>query len=373
MKIGLLITSIGNFGKKGFYNAQEIGLAKELDKLFNKVTVYKLVTKNENFMSERVEGCKNTILQTLPSKHFGNNGFVDLKQLDTDLEVLVYFSDTQISVPSVYKWAKKNKIKFIPYIGVLKSHSTSTIKKAIMNFLFKRNIRIYRQSHCFVKTPKTEKELEKLGVKNITSTPVGLDLTLVKSNYADYDVIKLKQKYQYCPEEKIILFIGRLVEEKQPIRMIEIFMELVKQDDNYRLLMVGTGGLKENVIKAINAAQLGNFITIIERIPNNDIWELYCISDTFINLNQQEIFGMAILEAMYYGCKVVAWKAPGPNLIIENNVSGYLVNSNQEVIEKVLDSRDIKLASHKRIIEKFTWKNTALQLKKLIVVNEAIR
>ena len=34
MRIGLLITSIGNFGQKGFYNAQEIGLAKELDRLF---------------------------------------------------------------------------------------------------------------------------------------------------------------------------------------------------------------------------------------------------------------------------------------------------------------------------------------------------
>ena len=37
MCIGLLITSIGNFGQKGFYNAQEIGLAKELDKLFDEV------------------------------------------------------------------------------------------------------------------------------------------------------------------------------------------------------------------------------------------------------------------------------------------------------------------------------------------------
>ena len=43
MRIGLLITSIGNFGQKGFYNAQEIGLAKELDKLFDEVIVYKAV------------------------------------------------------------------------------------------------------------------------------------------------------------------------------------------------------------------------------------------------------------------------------------------------------------------------------------------
>ena len=43
MRIGLLITSIGNFGKKGFYNMQEVGLAKELDKLIDEVIVYKAV------------------------------------------------------------------------------------------------------------------------------------------------------------------------------------------------------------------------------------------------------------------------------------------------------------------------------------------
>ena len=32
MKIGILITSISNFGQSGFYNSQEIGLAKALSK-----------------------------------------------------------------------------------------------------------------------------------------------------------------------------------------------------------------------------------------------------------------------------------------------------------------------------------------------------
>ncbi len=32
MRVGLLVTSIGNFGQRGFYNAQEIGLVKEMDK-----------------------------------------------------------------------------------------------------------------------------------------------------------------------------------------------------------------------------------------------------------------------------------------------------------------------------------------------------
>ena len=103
MKIGLLITSIGNFGQKGFYNAQEIGLAKALDKYFVAVYIYKLVPESMSRSDEKIENAKNVILHSIPSKSFGINGLLDMSVLDTTLDVLIYFSDTQVSVPKVCK------------------------------------------------------------------------------------------------------------------------------------------------------------------------------------------------------------------------------------------------------------------------------
>ena len=37
MRIGLIVTSIGDFGHKDFYNRQEAGLAKALDALFDEI------------------------------------------------------------------------------------------------------------------------------------------------------------------------------------------------------------------------------------------------------------------------------------------------------------------------------------------------
>ena len=62
MRIGLLITSIGNFGQKGFYNAQEIGLAKELDKLFNEVIVYKAVPLSAEKSKSLIDCCEHATL-----------------------------------------------------------------------------------------------------------------------------------------------------------------------------------------------------------------------------------------------------------------------------------------------------------------------
>ena len=47
MRVGILITSVGDFGKRGFYNSQEIGLAKALDRLCEEVLIYKAVNEFE--------------------------------------------------------------------------------------------------------------------------------------------------------------------------------------------------------------------------------------------------------------------------------------------------------------------------------------
>lgn len=44
-----------------------------------------------------------------------------------------------------------------------------------------------------------------------------------------------------------------------------------------------------------------------------------------MNLKLQEISGLEILEAMYYGCKIIDWKAATPELIIKDKILRYLV------------------------------------------------
>lgn len=367
MKIGLLITSIGNFGQKGFYNAQEIGLAKALDKYFVAVYIYKLVPESMSRSDEKIENAKNVILHSIPSKSFGINGLLDMSVLDTTLDVLIYFSDTQISVPKVCKWAVKNKVKFYPYVGVLESHSTSKWKKLMMDTLFNRNLNVYRKSHCFVKTPTVEKKLRSMGVDKISVMPVGLDLSLLRQDYESADKIALKEKYGFDAADKVLLFIGRLIDEKQPVRMIDILNQIRQRDKNYKLLMVGTGPLRAAVDEKIRGYGLNDAVKLIDKIPNNDIWELYRFADCFVNLNQQEIFGMAILEAMYYGCKVVAWRAPGPEFIIEDGKSGYLVEDESSICKRTLLDTDISIESHKRILQSFTWENAAKVIRDLVL------
>lgn len=375
MRIGILVLSVGSSGQRKFYNLQEIGLAKALDAYCEKVRVWRLVPHGEDACSEKIAGYKNVTIEFLPSRCIGTNGFMDCSKLDRDLDALICFADTQVTVPMIYRWAKRNKVLFLPYIGVVQSHSTKAMRQKIINALFARNLRVYRKSCCLAKTPDVEAELRKQGISQIIVAPVGLDRTLLKPDYEQYGSEEIKEKYGFQKRDRIILFIGRLTEEKQPLRMVKLFAYIFERDKDFRLLMVGTGEQGDNVAEVIEAYNLGERVRRIERISNSEIWEIYRFSEVFVNLNQQEIFGMAILEAMYYGCKVVAWKAPGPDFIIENGISGWIVENEEQLLCRVLEENEesrsdfMIVNARKRIIRDFTWDSIVQKI--LLYIREA--
>ena len=90
------------------------------------------------------------------------------------------------------------------------------------------------------------------------------------------------------------------------------------------------------------------------------------MSDVMVNLNRVEIFGMAILEAMYYGCPVVARRAPGPEYILTSGQDGFLCDDSEQVksnVEKLCNTPEYRDGivhnAHERIMNDFTWKSTA--------------
>ena len=357
MRIALLVLSIGNFGNKGFYNLQEVGLAKELSKLFDEVLVYRLVGRNEKGTTEQI--CHNTTMYLLPSKQVGSNGIPDLNKIDKSVDAVICFSDTQLFFNQVEKWCRHNHIKVIPYIGVSKSHSNNLLKQKLIDVFFNRNLTIYRQLGCIVKTPAVAEELSQKGVKYIQIAPVGLDVDLLNHNYNSVSLESLKRKYGFNDKDRIILFIGRMTKEKRPIKMIDIFKRVYKSNMSYRLLMIGSGELDKEVAQAVSESGIEKGIKRIEKIPNNKIWEVYRMAECLVNLNQQEIYGMALLEAMYYECKVIAWAAPGPDYILRDGETGWIVHNDEEVISRILNGKIDTKKGHDEIIGSFTWRKTA--------------
>lgn len=366
MKIVIMRLNVGDFGKIGTYNVQEIGLANALIKKGNEVVVLYL---NRNVKSI-VKDETYEYVYYLPHISFGLHGIFDTKILrHFEPEQIILFSDNQLWAKNVITWSKKYNVKCVQYFGGVLSDNPRWLNQFYTKLILKRNIRSYSYSINVAKTKKVQKEMEMLKVPFRKVINIGLDDTILKDIY-NLD-INIRKKLGFEEDELVLLFVGRLVDYKNPLFACDILLELQKRGIKSRLVIIGTGTLETELQKYIEEKDLVSSIIWEKRVPYEDMYKYMVSCDCYINLSPKEIFGMTILEAMYYGLPVVAHEAPGPNEIIENGVSGYLCNFNSidkwadQVLLAVDNKQGLAAAAQVRIREKFMWNTIADEFVKL--------
>lgn len=364
MKIGIVRLYVGNSGKVGYYNIQELGLAKALLKRGIKTDIFYL-NKSEN---------KNVIIQNIsegiriiyiPALKIGNHGIVNPSFiLKYSLDIVHLLSDNQVMVPTFIRFCKKNNIPVYNYVGTIYSDTNNKIKKIIANFISNRNIRCFKKSITIAKTMEIKKILESTGIEKVKLIPVGLDFDIIPD--IKESKVELRKKLKLPMNKNILIFVGRLEAYKNPLQAIEIMRELNQKSVKYYLVIIGAGSMKSDIIMMINKYNLANNIQIVDKIENIKIHSYYRACDIFINLNNKEIFGMSVLEAMYQECKVMAIEAPGPSFIINDKLDGIIMrNMNYKSwineIEKLESDKEIGKLARKKVENLFDWSNIAKQ------------
>ena len=359
MKLGILVTIINNFGQKGFYHSQEVGLGKALTELGHDVTIYKCVEKGKEtepwIISEQLR------VKYIPVFSVGVHGYLPTKLLDPEIKGLLSFADTQIFLPHIYKWCERHNICFVPYLGIAHSSHLNLKSRFMDAFYAMGTKKIYRHIPVLVKNDTVEQEMHAQGVMDTTVTPVGLDETELKMDYRQHDRSALRRKYGYTDQDVVIGFVGRMEERKRPLDMIDIF-DAVKDQKPFKLLMVGEGDQQQQVAAKVKEKGLDSRVQMIPRVPYENIWEIHYISDYFVNLMTWEIFGMALLEAVFYGSCVIASEAPGPNFILKGLAGHSLCKSDAEIQQKLLEPLPSTAAleeSAQALLRRFSWTNCA--------------
>ena len=224
-------------------------------------------------------------------------------------------------------------------------------------------LRLYKKIPILAKTEAAKKELEALGVDGslISLAPVGLDTGVLKKDFLEADRNELRRELGFEEDDVILCNVARLEEDKRPFDLLKVFMH-VRGRKKFRLLMVGKGALRQAVDEKIAEYGIEKEVKIFDRVPYTEMWKIYTVSDYYLNLSEVEIFGMAIMEAMYYRTSVAARRAIGPSLTLKGMRGHCLCDSVEEIenwITAEYPSQEALAESAEKIVADFSWRPCA--------------
>lgn len=196
-------------------------------------------------------------------------------------------------------------------------------------------------------TATIRKYLKEIGVRApIKSIPTGIKI----DEFSCADPAWLRNRYQIPEQEKILLFVGRLGQEKNIGFLMDAFLKINREFPDTRLVLVG-GGPEEKSLKnrAIQEGLSGKII-FTGKIPKEEVAKYYAGADLFVFTSVTETQGLVIAEAKAAGLPVVAVRAFGVSEMVVDGEDGFLTELNQTAFTNQISL----LLSNEQLREKFS-------------------
>jgi len=138
--------------------------------------------------------------------------------------------------------------------------------------------------------------------------------------------VKINNKIKNQDNPRNIGFVGRFVEEKGILNLIQAFKGINEEIPDTKLILVGEGPLKNKMIKIIEKLGLIDKVVFQKTTSSED--EIYSNIDILVlPADKLEGFGLVILEAMARGIPVVTNNLNVFNEIIINKFNGIITDS----------------------------------------------
>jgi glycosyltransferase involved in cell wall biosynthesis len=167
---------------------------------------------------------------------------------------------------------------------------------------------------------------------------------------------------------KTILSVGALIPLKGHHFTIEAVKKMTKIFPNFRLIIVGEGEEKHNLIRQVEKEGLQNLVHFLNTLPHEKLLKLMALSDIFVLPSWAEGLGMVYLEAMALGLPVIGCKGQGIEDIVSHGETGLLVKpkDSEELSNLILqllkdEGLRVKIGreGQKIVLNNYRWEDNA--------------
>ncbi len=199
-------------------------------------------------------------------------------------------------------------------------------------------------------SPKTKKDLKKIkSSETSVIIPNGIDLEEIN-------------KINPSSVKSDILFVGRLIKEKNTDLLIKSLVTVKKTFPDIKCTIIGEGPEKQSLEKLTEELKLGANIRFLNFLEDYHNVLAYMKSSKVLVLpSRREGFGMVVLEANACGIPAVVIDYPmnAARDLVENNKNGFIAgNSEKSLADKTIgavSSKEEMSDSCKDYAQKYDW------------------
>lgn len=256
---------------------------------------------------------------------------------------------------------KKNN-KLIETVHYL--HAFPSVKRTVINNMFVEKITRFICRHSkYIISNSTLTSVINAEIFNIPSDEI-INIGI------GYDFISKLDNVEDIPfniNKKNILFVGRLVKEKNVDLIIEAFKRIKRND--IVLNIIGEGNEEEKL--KLLAKEASNEIIFHGKVSPKDMPKYYKGADVFISLNPHEPYGIVYLEALCSATAIVCPRTGGQmDTLLDYKDRVKFINPKdcEDIsvkLEQAIDLKFIKL-DKKYIEDRFSYKRVATDIKKFL-------
>lgn len=188
----------------------------------------------------------------------------------------------------------------------------------------------YESSEVIVNSNFMKNDLQRifgLPYDKISVIPNGINLDNFEQIDRDYDF-----RRQYAADnEKMILYVGRLVYEKGVQYLVGAMPKILQNYHDSKLVIAGRGGMMDELKREAENLGISNHVYFCGYCDSKKVQKLYKCADVAVFPSTYEPFGIVALESMLAGVPTVVSDIGGLNDIVDHGITGmksYAGNSN---------------------------------------------
>ena len=159
--------------------------------------------------------------------------------------------------------------------------------------------------------------------------------SFIRKPVTEEELASLRKSWGIAPDDVVLLFLGRVVEEKRVEELLDTFIRVIQKNSNVKAMFVGAGGALQDLEK--RARDISDRIIFTGYEPWTKVHYYYGIGDIFVTASLSEMHSMTVLEALMSGLPIVARRDSSFTDTIFPGENGYMADSDEEMDGYILD------------------------------------